>query len=649
MVCISEEINDACYICEFAHFSKIFRICVYHEMGNLLGKTNIYIKEVNPVSQTNVGICNTKGDNSKLNEGTSVDRVVLSWSEVFVILEILQSVRECSFEDARNKVTKLDQTEGYWRGTGVYQRVEGDASQDASSRDESGQPDEEVNKDLVGSIKSDSEVICKTEVSEANNDLFEGKTDSKCPNEIDRVERFDCHQNVSALDSSVEENTLNENKAEALQSQSHENTSDRLATLDVNLNEKTKTVDHFLPEESNSEDDESSFATGSTVTTKTSNHNAEGASWDIDLSECQVPAKKLTKRLEALKQARTQHTADKYVPPKVLVSASQIAQRKVLDLKRWYCMSRPQYKTSCGISSLVSCWNYLFSTLGHGNLHPITQEEALTMLSFKPPFSDIRFGPFTGNTTLMRWFKLLNDHHKIRGRCYYVYKPHGKNKTHGVTADDALAAVKKGLADPNTTFIYHCQNHYFCPIGFEDVPPSPAQAYSGLVEDCDTWIMIGDPSRKHPSVHCKRWEDIVTDLNCQNPDYLDIRRLDKGIQKRNTKKTTGNLHCIMAFQRSPFMSVRKTNIPVLTGRTLSPGRQGHESRALSPGRVRNHVHLERTVSPVRSPVSSPTGERNFSRPAEIETRYELFAPEDEEDEEGMCEDSTTSSEVSALL
>ena len=29
-------------------------------------------------------------------------------------------------------------------------------------------------------------------------------------------------------------------------------------------------------------------------------------------------------------------------------------------------MSRPQYKTSCGISSVVSCWNYLFSTLGNG-------------------------------------------------------------------------------------------------------------------------------------------------------------------------------------------------------------------------------------------------------------------------------------------
>ena len=32
----------------------------------------------------------------------------------------------------------------------------------------------------------------------------------------------------------------------------------------------------------------------------------------------------------------------------------------------------------------------------------MTQEEALSLLGFKPPFSEIKFGPFTGNTTVMR-------------------------------------------------------------------------------------------------------------------------------------------------------------------------------------------------------------------------------------------------------
>lgn len=75
--------------------------------------------------------------------------------------------------------------------------------------------------------------------------------------------------------------------------------------------------------------------------------------------------------------------------------------------------------------------------------------------------------------------------------------------------------------------------------------------------------------------------DIVTDLNTQNPEYLDIRHTERGIQRRKTKKVLrltpviwnvaydaflgqsitekkkkfpgsqvgGNLHCIMAFQR----------------------------------------------------------------------------------------------------
>ena len=45
-----------------------------------------------------------------------------------------------------------------------------------------------------------------------------------------------------------------------------------------------------------------------------------------------------------------------------------------------YCMSRPQYKKSCGISSLVSCWNYLFSTLGYGR-YVLLLQLTLTILA----------------------------------------------------------------------------------------------------------------------------------------------------------------------------------------------------------------------------------------------------------------------------
>ncbi|XP_061540842.1 basic immunoglobulin-like variable motif-containing protein isoform X2 [Phycodurus eques] len=246
------------------------------------------------------------------------------------------------------------------------------------------------------------------------------------------------------------------------------------------------------------------------------------------------------------------------VPPRP--SLEDIQQRKVLDLRRWYCISRPQYKTSCGISSLVSCWNFLYSTLGAGSLPPVSQEETLHILGYRPPFDDIKFGPFTGNATLMRrglprplprWFRQINDHFRVRGCSYILYKPHGKHKTAGETAEGALGKLTLGLRDESMAYVYHCQNHYCCPLGFEATPLKAAKAYRGPLpaSEMEHWILIGEPSRKHAAIHCKKWTDIVADLNTQNPEYLDIRHIEKGIQRRTTKKVGGNLHCIMAFQR----------------------------------------------------------------------------------------------------
>lgn len=60
------------------------------------------------------------------------------------------------------------------------------------------------------------------------------------------------------------------------------------------------------------------------------------------------------------------------IPTKITTTVEDIKERKVLDLRRWYCISRPQYERSCGISSLVSVWNYLYSKVGVGNLDPLT-------------------------------------------------------------------------------------------------------------------------------------------------------------------------------------------------------------------------------------------------------------------------------------
>ncbi|XP_073520328.1 basic immunoglobulin-like variable motif-containing protein [Phyllobates terribilis] len=294
---------------------------------------------------------------------------------------------------------------------------------------------------------------------------------------------------------------------------------------------------------------------GTNLDSLSSNLGTLPLAWEIDTSDFNTMTTKIKTKPGLVNKQVSKKKPDRKVKP--LRDCSQhfivddIKQRKVLDLRRWYCISRPQYKTSCGISSLVSCWNFLYSTLGSGSLPPLTQEEALHILGFQPPFEEIRFGPFTGNTTLMRWFRQINDHFHVKGCSYVLYKPHGKNKTAGESAVGALSKLTQGLKDDSMAYIYHCQNHYFCPIGFEATPVKACKAYRGQLfqHEVEYWILIGEPSRKHPTIHCKKWADIVTDLNTQNPEFFDIRHTERGLQYRKTKKAGGNLHCLLAFQR----------------------------------------------------------------------------------------------------
>jgi hypothetical protein len=249
---------------------------------------------------------------------------------------------------------------------------------------------------------------------------------------------------------------------------------------------------------------------------------------------------------------------------------SMWASRKFLNCRMWLCISRPQYKYSCGISSLTACWNYLYSSLGTTSsssssssselmlsqkvLKPMTQEELLLILGFRPPFDAIRFGPFTGNGTLMKWFRQLCQYFGVKGRASVLWKPHGKMRTPGMTPEIALQRLKTDLASPSVAVIYHCYNHYMCPCGFDDTPIDPAHAYASSVDPADavTWILIGDSSKTSRSLHCVKWKDMVTDLTSQMPNYFNIRKADEGVQTRKTcKRPGGNLHCLLRFERLP--------------------------------------------------------------------------------------------------
>jgi uncharacterized FAD-dependent dehydrogenase len=99
-----------------------------------------------------------------------------------------------------------------------------------------------------------------------------------------------------------------------------------------------------------------------------------------------------------------------------------------------------------------------------------------------------------------------------------------------------------GLRNEKKAYIYHCWNHYFCPIGFDITPKQPYDAYQDLSDETlktqqqtDTWIIIGEISKCYPSFHTKKWTDIVTDLNTQFPEFFNIRKNELGVQMKTSE------------------------------------------------------------------------------------------------------------------
>ena len=96
-----------------------------------------------------------------------------------------------------------------------------------------------------------------------------------------------------------------------------------------------------------------------------------------------------------------------------------------------------------------------------------------------------------------------------------------------------------------------------CPIGFERTPQRPYDAYSNMkdISEFEEWIIIGEISKMSPVFHIKRWSDILKDISCGFPEFMNIRKSDLGVQKKTTKGFTegrhkgGNLHGIIEFRK----------------------------------------------------------------------------------------------------
>lgn len=226
---------------------------------------------------------------------------------------------------------------------------------------------------------------------------------------------------------------------------------------------------------------------------------------------------------------------------------ADLEKRLVLRVPRLCCIQK-QYPRSCGITSLTSVYNYLYSRLGESfseeeGIHrpPFTQEEIISTLGFSAPYGDIPWGSFTGNITLIRWFNALNAYFGFKGKAYILYKVHGAGNTSHLYQNDAqaLVAVKEALCNPHCAIIYHCYNHYMVPVGYQEIPHDQRECLCPDVatDATDTTVFIGEVSRgKHEAMYARKWKDIVKDLSCCGGTYFNIRQPEKGIQRKEKPK-----------------------------------------------------------------------------------------------------------------
>ncbi|RNF25360.1 Basic immunoglobulin-like variable motif-containing protein [Trypanosoma conorhini] len=229
------------------------------------------------------------------------------------------------------------------------------------------------------------------------------------------------------------------------------------------------------------------------------------------------------------------------IPRDLTSTRGELEERLCLRLPRLLTVAK-QYPRSCGVTSLASIWNYLYTRLGEAAVGaargPVAQEEIMSILGFAPPFDEISWGPFTGNGTLIRWFHAINRHFGVKGRAYILYKPQGKCRT-SCTAEEALRELKRVLRDPHAAVVYHCHNHYMVPIGYQEIPLAQTDFYAPQVPEShtETTVFIGEVSRgRHEAMYARKWSEIVKDLMCRSPQFYNIRRPELGVQTRVPKK-----------------------------------------------------------------------------------------------------------------
>ncbi len=131
-------------------------------------------------------------------------------------------------------------------------------------------------------------------------------------------------------------------------------------------------------------------------------------------------------------------------------------------------ISRPQYDSSCSMSSLTAVINYLFSDqIGVKTTKQWTQD-----IGIGSPEANMN----PGNQTVMKWFDLVCKHCGLKGSCgFFIRDEDVKNWEDN---PKVVTKLKEAVNSKDQTLIYHLSNHYNIVAGYFENSTDPDEAYN---------------------------------------------------------------------------------------------------------------------------------------------------------------------------
>lgn len=209
-------------------------------------------------------------------------------------------------------------------------------------------------------------------------------------------------------------------------------------------------------------------------------------------------------------------------------------------------ISRPQYDTSCSMSSLTAVINYLYAD----QIGIKTTKEWVKDIGIQSP--EDRMSP--GNQSVMEWFRMVVKKYHLKGYCGFFIQD--EDVEDWDKNPKLIASLKQAVKSNDQVLIYHLSNHYNLIAGYFESSIIPDNAYNAKAK-LERWIVLGEHSDYNhlPKILQKFIMKLPSKIMSEDAKNLLMERAGsppiwcrRWGSIRNDLINTPN-HCIMSFRR----------------------------------------------------------------------------------------------------